>query len=234
MKSSSNYTENSRQFSLPSLRIASSICAGRSISNLKRSRHPQTCLNIRRIWLFCIFFQSLHPVILFAVLTVHVSRISALSWSSQGSRPRLFPVRTRWCNEFDGSLNPILNQSVFFVFFFIIIIKSKTQVNSHFRSSVVFFVLVLPYSNCPWMAGQKKNPQLLSSTCGLFGWLPHTSGVSAPPVSFNSTTGVTDLRCHVVRFSFLFLWLISFIYFFGNSKAFYFYCSLSTRNVFGI
>ncbi|KZS20772.1 Uncharacterized protein APZ42_012444 [Daphnia magna] len=47
------------------------------------------------------------------------------------------------------------------------------------------------------MAGQKKNPQLLSSTCGLFGWLPHTSGVSAPPVSFNSTTGVTDLRCHV-------------------------------------
>ncbi|XP_057373897.1 uncharacterized protein LOC130694805 isoform X2 [Daphnia carinata] len=48
------------------------------------------------------------------------------------------------------------------------------------------------------MAGQKKNTQLLSSTCGLFGWLPHTSGVSAPPVSFNSTTGVTDLRCHSV------------------------------------
>ncbi|KAI9557066.1 hypothetical protein GHT06_016864 [Daphnia sinensis] len=53
------------------------------------------------------------------------------------------------------------------------------------------------------MAGQKKYTQLLSSTCGLFGWLgPHTSGVSsAPPVRFNSTTGVTDLRCHV-RFSF--------------------------------
>lgn len=212
MKSSSNYTENSRQFSLPSLRIASSICAGRSISKLKRSRHPQTCLNIRRIWLFCIFFLNLSPLWYYS-LTVHVSRISALSWSSQGSRPRLFPVRTRWWMSLTARYKLyILNQSGFF--------KNnnnkivKTQVNSHFRSSVVFFVLVLPYSNCPWMAGQKKNPQLLSSTCGLFGWLPHTSGVSAPPVSFNSTTGVTDLRCHVVRFSFLFLWLISFIYLF--------------------